>query len=72
MTPPRTTRGKVGRKTLRSKGTQRKTLFKRVTTETQIQGRLVIDGSGLYKINTGIRFLDHMLELFARHGGFDL
>ena len=72
MTPPRTTRGKVARKTLRSKGTQRKTLFKRVTTETQIQGRLVIDGSGLYKINTGIRFLDHMLELFARHGGFDL
>ena len=72
MTPPRTTRGKVARKTLRSKGTQRKTLFKRVTTETQIQGRLVIDGSGLYKIHPGIRFLDHMLELFARHGGFDL
>ena len=44
----------------------------RNTTETQIAIRLQIDGQGRYKISTGIRFLDHMLELFARHGGFDL
>ncbi len=46
--------------------------FDRRTTETQISGRLVIDGRGRYEVRTGIRFLDHMLELFARHGGFDL
>jgi imidazoleglycerol-phosphate dehydratase len=46
--------------------------FDRRTTETQIRGRLVIDGKGRYDVRTGIRFLDHMLELFARHGGFDL
>jgi imidazoleglycerol-phosphate dehydratase len=33
---------------------------------------LKIDGRGTYKVSTGIRCLDHMLELFARHGGFDL
>jgi imidazoleglycerol-phosphate dehydratase len=46
--------------------------FDRRTTETQIRGRLVIDGRGRYDVRTGIRFLDHMLELFTRHGGFDL
>ena len=46
--------------------------FNRRTTETQIHGRLVLDGKGRYDVSTGIRFLDHMLELFARHGGFDL
>jgi imidazoleglycerol-phosphate dehydratase len=46
--------------------------FDRRTTETQIAGRLVIDGHGKYDVRTGIRFLDHMLELVARHGGFDL
>jgi len=46
--------------------------IKRDTKETQIQGSLTIEGSGTYEIATGIRFLDHMLELFARHGGFDL
>jgi imidazoleglycerol-phosphate dehydratase len=44
----------------------------RKTTETEIAIRLQIDGQGRYKISTGIRFLDHMLELFTRHGGFDL
>jgi imidazoleglycerol-phosphate dehydratase len=44
----------------------------RKTTETEIRARLNLDGHGRYKISTGIRFLDHMLELFARHGGFDL
>ncbi len=46
--------------------------FDRQTTETQIRGRFVVDGEGRYDVRTGIRFLDHMLELFARHGGFDL
>jgi len=46
--------------------------FDRRTTETQITGRLTIDGEGRYRVSTGIRFFDHMLELFTRHGGFDL
>jgi imidazoleglycerol-phosphate dehydratase len=46
--------------------------FDRRTTETQITGRLTIDGQGRYSVSTGIRFFDHMLELFTRHGGFDL
>jgi len=50
----------------------RRNSFDRKTTETQIKGRLVVDGEGQYDVSTGIRFLDHMLELFARHGGFDL
>ena len=46
--------------------------FDRRTTETQIRGRLALDGQGRYDVSTGIRFFDHMLELFTRHGGFDL
>ncbi len=46
--------------------------IERVTRETQITGQLDIEGRGQYNISTGIRFLDHMLELFARHGGFNL
>ena len=44
----------------------------RKTAETQIALRLTIEGSGKYKVSTGIRFLDHMLELFTRHGAFNL
>jgi imidazoleglycerol-phosphate dehydratase len=44
----------------------------RRTTETDIRARLRLDGRGRYAVSTGIRFLDHMLELFTRHGGFDL
>ncbi|HZP02448.1 MAG TPA: imidazoleglycerol-phosphate dehydratase HisB [Terriglobia bacterium] len=44
----------------------------RKTAETDIHARLSLDGRGRYAISTGIRFLDHMLELFARHGGFDM
>lgn len=44
----------------------------RNTKETRIQGALKIEGRGLYEISTGIRFFDHMLELFTKHGGFDL
>ena len=44
----------------------------RNTTETKIQLKLTVEGTGVYKIATGIRFFDHMLELFTRHGAFDL
>jgi imidazoleglycerol-phosphate dehydratase len=50
----------------------RTAVFDRKTTETQIKGKLAIDGHGRYAVSTGIRFFDHMLELFTRHGGFDL
>jgi imidazoleglycerol-phosphate dehydratase len=46
--------------------------IERITKETQIRGRLAIEGRGRYQVSTGIRFFDHMLELFAKHGGFDL
>ena len=44
----------------------------RRSNETRIRARLNLDGRGEYNISTGIRFLDHMLELFAKHGAFDL
>src|SRR5580698_5567950 len=50
----------------------RKASLRRNTTETQIQLSLTIEGQGCYEISTGIRFFDHMLELFTKHGGFDL
>ena len=50
----------------------RKASLHRATTETDIRVALTIEGKGRYEIATGIRFLDHMLELFARHGVFDL
>jgi imidazoleglycerol-phosphate dehydratase len=46
--------------------------IQRDTKETQISGKLKIEGKGHYEISTGIRFFDHMLELFTKHGGFDL
>src|SRR5437016_12291619 len=50
----------------------RKASLHRSTTETDIQLALTIEGRGRYDVSTGIRFFDHMLELFAHHGGFDL
>ncbi len=50
----------------------RKAKLHRKTAETEIRIALTIEGRGKYAVSTGIRFLDHMLELFARHGGFDL
>ena len=50
----------------------RRGIVKRTTTETSIALRLDLDGKGTYDVSTGIRFFDHMLELFARHGGFNL
>ncbi len=50
----------------------RKAVIDRRTAETQIKVTLALDGKGTYENRTGIRFLDHMLDLVARHGGFDL
>jgi imidazoleglycerol-phosphate dehydratase len=50
----------------------RRARIERNTKETRIRGALNLDGRGTYEICTGIRFLDHMLELFAKHGAFDL
>jgi len=50
----------------------RKASIHRLTKETNIQLALNVDGRGQYRVSTGIRFFDHMLELFAHHGGFDL
>ena len=50
----------------------RKARIHRPTKETDITAALNIDGHGKYQVSTGIRFFDHMLELFAHHGGFDL
>jgi imidazoleglycerol-phosphate dehydratase len=50
----------------------RRAAVERNTRETQIRGSLAIEGQGRYDVRTGIRFLDHMLELFTKHGGFDL
>src|ERR1700675_1021352 len=51
---------------------KRQAAIDRKTTETKISLKLVVEGSGRYKVKTGIRFFDHMLELFTRHGAFDL
>ncbi len=50
----------------------RRALIDRRTTETQIRVALNLDGTGRFENHTGIRFLDHMLDLVARHGAFDL
>ncbi|HQX83712.1 MAG TPA: imidazoleglycerol-phosphate dehydratase HisB [Vicinamibacterales bacterium] len=50
----------------------RKSVVERITKETRITGSLSLEGRGRYDISTGIRFFDHMLELFTKHGGFDL
>jgi len=50
----------------------RRAAIQRTTKETDIHAVLVIEGRGRYRVSTGIRFFDHMLELFAHHGGFDL
>jgi len=47
-------------------------MIDRRTKETRIALRLALEGRGQYTVRTGIRFLDHMLELFARHGAFNL
>ena len=46
--------------------------LQRNTKETKVHVKLDLDGTGVSKVSTGIGFYDHMLESFARHGGFDL
>jgi imidazoleglycerol-phosphate dehydratase len=55
-----------------TKNAPRKAHLRRSTTETDIELALTIEGQGRYEVSTGIRFFDHMLELFTRHGAFDL
>jgi imidazoleglycerol-phosphate dehydratase len=50
----------------------RRGVIDRRTTETSIALEIRLEGKGRYRVRTGIRFLDHMLELFSRHGAFDL
>src|SRR5688572_8341128 len=50
----------------------RRAVIDRRTTETRVTVKFAFDGRGRYRVATGVRFLDHMLELVARHGGFDL
>jgi imidazoleglycerol-phosphate dehydratase len=50
----------------------RRALIERDTRETSIRLKLAIEGRGRYEVSTGVRFFDHMLDLFARHGAFDL
>lgn len=57
---------KIVRRPARQAGVERK------TKETTVKAALVIDGAGKYIIDTGMGFLDHMLETFAKHGLFDL
>jgi imidazoleglycerol-phosphate dehydratase len=53
-------------------GDERKAAIKRKTEETDISLSLQLDGSGQYRVSTGLPFFDHMLESFAKHGLFDL
>jgi imidazoleglycerol-phosphate dehydratase len=55
-----------------SRTSKRTATVVRHTAETRIDLQLTLEGQGRYKISTGIRFFDHMLELFIRHGAFDL
>jgi imidazoleglycerol-phosphate dehydratase len=51
---------------------ERVALVERKTRETEVRVEIDLDGSGEYSVATGIPFLDHMLESFAKHGAFDL
>lgn len=70
MTAKRT--AKAGKRTAQRTANNRTAEIRRRTAETQIDLKLTIEGSGRYSVSTGIRFFDHMLELFTRHGAFDL
>src|SRR5690242_9366388 len=56
----------------RRDGRGRSATVSRKTKETEIELTLNVDGTGRYDIQTGVPFLNHMLELFTRHGFFDL
>ncbi|MED5261778.1 MAG: imidazoleglycerol-phosphate dehydratase HisB [Myxococcota bacterium] len=53
-------------------GRERRSAIERNTKETQIRVEIALDGSGVYEIDTGVAFFDHMLESFSRHALFDL
>jgi imidazoleglycerol-phosphate dehydratase len=57
---------------MKQRNNNRTASIQRKTKETDIRVSFALDGAGKSKINTGLPFLDHMLELFARHGLFDL
>ena len=63
---------RVSKKKALAGATTRTATLDRNTTETKIALKLTIEGQGRYTVSTGIRFFDHMLELFTRHGAFDL
>jgi imidazoleglycerol-phosphate dehydratase len=63
---------RVSKKKALGGATTRTATVDRNTTETKISLKLTIEGKGRYSVSTGIRFFDHMLELFTRHGAFDL
>jgi imidazoleglycerol-phosphate dehydratase len=56
----------------RARKARRASEIHRRTKETDVAVRIDLDGEGLYEVDTGVPFLNHMLELFARHGFFDL
>jgi imidazoleglycerol-phosphate dehydratase len=60
------------KKTKRTATTGRVGRVARTTKETAITIELKVDGSGRYDVQTGVPFLNHMLEIFSRHGFFDL
>src|SRR5580704_9657076 len=62
----------VAKKRASTKVGVRSAVVERVTAETRISLHLTLEGRGQYEVSTGIRFFDHMLELFTRHGAFDL
>jgi imidazoleglycerol-phosphate dehydratase len=55
-----------------TKNAQRVAEVRRKTKETEVRVKLNLDGSGRSRVSTGLPFLDHMLDLFAKHGLFDL
>jgi imidazoleglycerol-phosphate dehydratase len=59
-------------KTTSKSASARTATIVRNTAETKIEIDLTLEGQGRYTVSTGIRFFDHMLELFSRHGAFDL
>jgi imidazoleglycerol-phosphate dehydratase len=71
---PRAVRGLVatGRGARATNGGRRTANVERRTKETSIEIALTVDGKGRYDVQTGVPFLNHMLELFTRHGFFDL
>ena len=50
----------------------RKATIERTTKETEVEISINLDGSGIYNVKTDVPFLTHMLELFSKHGLFDL